>query len=145
MKTAPFPPGEISVVPLTNTNSAILTYLDRDKVFMSPVYQREANIWSTEKKQLLIDSIINHFDIPKLYFHEYLEPKVIDGKTKKYAVIDGKQRLLAIWDFIDNAFPLSEKFEYLPDPSVDLSGLTYRELAESNPHVKAMFDNWPLV
>src|SRR6266487_1264767 len=130
MKTTPSAPTEINVVPLTNTNSAILTYLDRDKVFMNPVYQREANIWSIEKKQLLIDSIINHFDIPKLYFHEYLEPKLIEGKKRKYAVIDGKQRLLAIWEFIDNAFSLSDKFEYLPDPKVNLSGLTYRELTE---------------
>lgn len=144
MKTISVSPTEISVIPLTNTNSAILTYLDRDKVFMNPVYQREANIWSIEKKQLLIDSIINHFDIPKLYFHEYPEPKLIEGKKRKYAVIDGKQRLLAIWEFIDNAFPLSDKFDYLPDPAVDLSRLTYRELTESYPKVKAMFDNWPL-
>ncbi|MBA4147575.1 MAG: DUF262 domain-containing protein [Verrucomicrobia bacterium] len=111
---------------------------------MNPTYQREGNIWPDEKKQLLIDSLINRFDIPKLYFHEYLEPQLIEGKKKKYAVIDGKQRLLAIWDFIDNAFPLGDRFEYLPDPSLNLSGLTYRELTESYPHVKAQFDNWPL-
>ena len=84
MKTTPSSATEINVVPLTNTNSAILTYLEKDKMFMNPVYQREANIWSDEKKQLLIDSIINHFDIPKLYVHEYLEPKLIGGKKKKY-------------------------------------------------------------
>jgi hypothetical protein len=144
MKTKTPSPTEINVVPLTNTNSAILTYLEREKVFMNPVYQREGNIWSMEKKQLLIDSIINHFDIPKLYFHEYLEPKMIQGKKRKYAVVDGKQRLLAIWDFIDNCFPLADGFEYLPDPTLNLSGLTYRELSESFPRVKAQFDNWPL-
>ncbi len=129
---------------MTNTNSVILTYLDRDKVFMNPDYQRPGNIWSEEKKQLLIDSVINWFDIPKLYFHEFPEPRLIEGKKRRYAVVDGKQRLLAIWEFIDNKFPLPDKFEYLPDPSIDLSNLTYGELAESYPQVKALFDNYPL-
>ena len=135
---------EINVAPMTNANSVILTYLDRDKVFMNPDYQRPGNIWSEEKKQLLIDSIINRFDIPKLYFHEFSEPRLIEEKMRKYAVIDGKQRLMAIWDFIDNTFPLPDKFEYLPDPSLDLSNLTYQELAESHQHVKALFDNYLL-
>jgi hypothetical protein len=97
-----------------------------------------------EKKQLLIDSIINGFDVPKLYFHEFLEPQLKEGKKRKYAVIDGKQRLMAVWEFIDNAFPLADRFEYLPDPARDLSGLTYQELASAHPQVKAMFDNYPL-
>src|SRR4051812_31478322 len=93
---------EIHVSPMTNTNSVILTYLDREKVFMEPDYQRQSNVWSEEKKQLLIDSIINWFDIPKLYFHEFPESKLIEKKKRKYAVVDGKQRLLAIWGFINN-------------------------------------------
>jgi hypothetical protein len=144
MKKSHPSPTEIDVAPLTNTNSVILTYLDRQKVFTDPPYQRPANIWSLEKKQLLIDSIMNRFDVPKLYFHEYPEPKLIGGKKRKYAVIDGKQRLLAIWAFIDNEFTLPDKFDYLPDPSLNLSGLTYRELSETYPHVKALFDNYLL-
>jgi len=144
MKNSPASPTEINVAPLTTTNSVILTYLERDKVFMDPPYQRPANIWSMEKKQLLIDSIVNRFDVPKLYFHEFTEPKLINGKKRRYAVIDGKQRLLAIWEFIDNEITLPERFDYLPDPSLDLSGLTYRELSEVYPNVKALFDNYPL-
>src|SRR6266480_235125 len=144
MKKPSFTATEINVAPMPTTNSVILTYLDRDKVFMNPDYQRPGNIWSEEKKQLLIDSIINRFDIPKLYFHEYPEPQLLDGKKRRYAVVDGKQRLLAIWDFINNTFPLPNKFEYLPDPTLDLSTLTYAELAKSHPQVKALFDNYPL-
>jgi len=111
---------------------------------MDPDYQRPANIWSEEKKQLLIDSIVNRFDIPKLYFHEFNEPKLIDGRKRKYAVIDGKQRLMAIWEFIDNVYALPDRFEYLPDSSLNLSNLTYAELGKSFPQVKALFDNYPL-
>lgn len=144
MKNSHATPTEIDVAPLTNTNSVILTYLERQKVFTDPPYQRPANIWSLEKKQLLIDSILNRFDVPKLYFHEYPEPQLIDGKKRKYAVIDGKQRLLAIWAFVDNEFALADRFDYLPNPSLDLSGLSYRDLSETYPHVKAFFDNYLL-
>jgi len=62
-----------------------------------PEYQRQPKLWSVEKKQLLIDSILKDIDIPKLYFN-----KVTGGE---FEVVDGQQRLWAIWDFIDDVFP----------------------------------------
>jgi hypothetical protein len=59
-------------------------------------FQREPKLWQPKDKQLLIDSIINDIDIPKLYFHPV-------GK-KEFEVIDGQQRLWAIWQFIDNEY-----------------------------------------
>ena len=51
-------------------NSAILRLnSERDEINIKPEYQREGGIWTKEKKQLLIDSILNDYDIPKLYFH----------------------------------------------------------------------------
>jgi hypothetical protein len=44
-----------------------------DRVDFSPIYQRYGNIWSPEKKRLLIDTIINGFDIPKFYFNYFIE------------------------------------------------------------------------
>lgn len=134
---------EIKVNPIAE-NTVILTYLDRDAIFLEPEYQRQSDIWSVEKKQLLIDSVINRFDIPKFYLHEFEKPKDIDGKTYKYALIDGKQRLTSIWGFINNEFPLSDDVKYLADPSIDLSGLTYAELASEFPRVSAYFDGRPL-
>jgi len=62
-----------------------------------PEYQREKNLWPTEKKIMLIDSILKDIDIPKLYFNR-LSDKTIE-------VIDGQQRLWSIWEFVDNIFP----------------------------------------
>ena len=62
-----------------------------------PEYQREKKLWSTEKKSLLIDSILVDIDIPKLYFN-----RTADGN---YEVVDGQQRLWAIWEFLDNMYP----------------------------------------
>ncbi len=50
--------------------SVLTMFADRDMILMDPVYQRQGEIWSLEKRQLLIDSIINRYDIPKLYFHK---------------------------------------------------------------------------
>lgn len=61
-----------------------------------PDYQREPHLWSKKDKALLIDSIIKDIDIPKMYFFE--------SETNEYEVIDGQQRLWAIWSFLDNEF-----------------------------------------
>ncbi len=60
-----------------------------------PEYQRQPNLWPTEKKNLLIDSVLLDLDIPKLYFN-----KVDDT----YEVVDGQQRLWAIWHYLEDAF-----------------------------------------
>jgi hypothetical protein len=82
-------------------------WVDQRKIELSPVYQREAGVWSLEKKQLFIDSLLNGFDVPKLYFNE-LPP----GQPFDYAVIDGKQRVTTIIDFIKNQFKLADDFIY---------------------------------
>lgn len=61
-----------------------------------PDFQREAHLWQEKDNSLLIDSILRDIDIPKLYFYE-------SGKNE-YEVIDGQQRLWAIWGFLDNEF-----------------------------------------
>lgn len=61
-----------------------------------PEYQRQPNLWPQEKKALLIDSIMSEIDIPKLYFNH--------TKDKNYEVVDGQQRLWAIWDFLDDKY-----------------------------------------
>src|SRR6478609_2455587 len=78
-----------------------------DRVDFAPIYQRYGNIWSPEKKRLLIDTIINGFDIPKFYFNYFVEQNNILNPTKAiYAVIDGKQRLQIILDFLNDKLAL---------------------------------------
>jgi Protein of unknown function DUF262 len=61
-----------------------------------PEYQRQPNLWSVEKKRLLIDSILRDIDIPKLYFNE--------TKDENIEVVDGTQRLWSIWEFVDDEY-----------------------------------------
>ena len=60
-----------------------------------PDYQRPL-VWPLKTKQLLIDSILRNYDIPKIYLDQKEEDK--------YDVIDGQQRLRAICDFASNKY-----------------------------------------
>ncbi len=44
--------------------------VERNVIQDNPEYQRESGVWSPEKKQLFLDSILNDIDIPKIYFHD---------------------------------------------------------------------------
>lgn len=118
-------------------------YSEWETIVKDPPYQRNGEIWSKEKKQLLIDSIINRYDIPKLYFHRYSRTEA-RKRGKAFAIIDGRQRLETIVRFIENGFPLSSDFEYLEDPSVQAAGMNYSELAQKYPKIKSRFDFYSL-
>jgi hypothetical protein len=109
----------------------------RDEIDFNPIYQRIGDVWTPGKKQLLLDSIINGYDIPKIYFHE--KENVLTDDLP-FAIVDGKQRLRAIFDFMNGKLALSDEIEYLKDSSVTLKGLTYREFGDKYPKLKSKFD-----
>src|SRR5258705_13943409 len=114
LKTYPYP------------NSAILRLnSERQFINVEPPYQRRSDVWTLEKRQLLIDSILNDYDIPKLYFHAFTSRQRSEYGNFDYAIIDGRQRLEAIWDFADDGFPLSNDFVYLADSKVNVAGKKY--------------------
>jgi hypothetical protein len=132
----------IDTNPLQHSNILSL-FADRDQIIMDPDYQRQGDLWSKEKRQLLIDSILNRYDIPKLYFHK-LDRETVKKKGKAYAVIDGRQRLEAVFDFMEGGFELSDDFEYLLDETVDARGLNANDLAKKYPRIKQRFDSFNL-
>lgn len=92
----------------------------------------------------MIDTILNGFDVPKLYFHKFQTPIEQDGKQYEYAIIDGKQRLESIWDFVDGKFALSGDFECLWDSSLAAAGMTYAELGKNFPDLRNALDSYGL-
>ena len=132
----------IDTYPLQHNNILSL-FADRDEIIMDPEYQRQGEIWSKEKRQLLIDSILNRYDIPKLYFHK-LDRATAHKTRKTYAVIDGRQRLEAIFDFMDGEFELADDFDYLQDETIDVRGLNANDLAKKYPRIKQRFDAFSL-
>lgn len=116
-----------------------------DRVDFAPIYQRYGNIWSPEKKKLLIDTIINGFDIPKFYFNYFVEENNILNPTKAvYAVIDGKQRLQVILDFLDDKFALDSEFVYYEEPQYILKGLKFSQIALEHSYIASIIENYIL-
>jgi hypothetical protein len=107
-------------------------YLWRSAINANPPYQRESSVWSLEKQQLFIDSLLNGYDVPKIYLHDL---RGIE-ETKVYAVVDGKQRLTTIWRFLTNEFPLAPDFraepnnypELPPDAVPPSAGMWFRDM-----------------
>ncbi len=75
-------------------------YEKKDKrLQLSPSYQR-GNVWNTKQKSELIESILMGIPLPIMYFFQ-------DSIGVKQ-VVDGKQRLTALFEFMDDKFALSE-------------------------------------
>lgn len=115
-----------------------------DAIDFAPVYQRQADIWGEAKKQLFIDSLVNGYDVPKFYFHDLSWKD--KGSRKRYAIIDGKQRLLAIRGFVDGEFTLSSDFEDIEVSEGHrlrhvAAGKTYSELTQKHAALKARLDD----
>lgn len=121
-------------------NSVIQLYEWRDQINLDPPYQR-LSVWDRQKQQTFIDSVINGFDIPKLYFYE-IPPTSGQAPQYKYAVIDGKQRLLALWEFMSNQWPLSRDFVFFEDVSMKAGGAKYDDLMTKLPRLRARFDSF---
>ena len=86
-------------------------YKRRDR-YEIPEWQR-GEVWDSKKKQRLIDSILRGWRLPKFYF-------VKNGET--FEVVDGQQRLNAIFDFFENDLPLT------PESTAQFGGPYYRDL-----------------
>lgn len=76
----------------------------RARINTNPDFQRPA-VWGTSQKQLLVDTILRDYDIPKLYWRR------TGSRPDTYDVVDGQQRLRAIFDFFDGKFKLPKDAE----------------------------------
>jgi hypothetical protein len=88
----------------------------RDKTYfnLSPGYQRRAR-WDRRKKSLLIESFLMNVPIPSLFLFE--------KDYNQYEIMDGRQRLEAISEFIENKYALTG-LEFWPE----LQGKKYDDL-----------------
>src|SRR6266498_1457078 len=101
---------------------------------LQPSYQRQSDVWSEEKLQLFIDSLLNGYDVPKLYFHRLPVEK---APAPTFAIIDGKQRLETMRAFLKNEFALSQDFEDVEsgtdERASSAAGKTFTELTQDHP------------
>lgn len=92
---------------------------------LEPSYQRRS-VWNPRYRQDFIETIILGYPSPSIFLHEEIDP---DG-NQKYAVVDGKQRLTSIFEFVsselltrdgpDVKLPAHLREKYFKDLSPDL-------------------------
>jgi hypothetical protein len=95
----------MSVVPQGKSIQTVYRDYRQGNLLVNRKYQRKL-VWSLEEKQRLIDSIQNGYPIPLILLAE--RPDIYG--LGKYEIIDGMQRLNAIFTFIENAFDLNGRF-----------------------------------
>lgn len=134
--------GKLRITP-HQTRTLIWWYGRRENIDFSPPYQRKGRLWSQQDKGFLIDSIINGFDIPKLYLADFqYGDSSLNEKKLPYAIIDGKQRLETVFEFFDNKIVLNSDFVLRNDPTLKLGGLSLRDLRRNHRQIADEFENF---
>ena len=72
-------------------------FVEKNAINVSPEYQRQAGVWGRAKQQLFLHTLFASYDVPKIYMHKL----PTNGGLHEYALVDGKQRLQCIWDFME--------------------------------------------
>lgn len=103
--------------PLTIANLKMLH--EGRKLWLNPDYQR-GEVWTRSQKQLLVDSLLNNIDIPKIYLRE------IKKGSFEFEVVDGQQRLRSVYEYLAGDFPLDLDSD--PVDGEDVAGKNFGEL-----------------
>lgn len=96
-----------------------------DGLIVNRKYQRKL-VWKMSEKQNLIDSLLNDYPIPLILLADKSE-----SNKPIFEIIDGMQRLNAIFSFIENKYPVDNKF-------FDTSEFTRARQASEQGHFKVV-------
>lgn len=135
------------------TTETIVRQMEKGNIVLDPDFQRR-DAWTVTKKSRFIESLILGFPIPQIIL---AEDKVHKGK---FIVIDGKQRLLSLQQFMQNDAQDTPNKRVLRlaglEVRKDLNGKTYKSMltagldndidALSNQPIRTVVvKNWPSV
>lgn len=115
---SPYDPKLIRVDPKVFSVRQVVDMIDEEELDLAPDFQRR-RVWRSRQKSLLIESLLLRIPLPVFYFSADSEGKL--------QVVDGVQRLSAIYEFVKGKMPLSH-LEYLGD---ELGGMTFDQLRGS--------------
>ncbi|MFT5469080.1 MAG: hypothetical protein ACI8UO_004195 [Verrucomicrobiales bacterium] len=76
----------------------------RGRLDLDPPYQRRS-VWNQDYKDYFIDTVLLGYPTAAIFLYEKYDA---DGSVT-YSVIDGKQRLTTLLDFVDSVFPVSDE------------------------------------
>jgi len=84
----------------------LLDMLERRDLTVNTSYQRGTELWPSGPRSYFIDTILNRYPFPKIYFYEQFDART--GRTRR-EVVDGQQRISAIQSYYKGEFQLSEE------------------------------------
>ncbi len=107
------------------------------RVDLDADYQR-GTVWDRSDQELLLDSIANDIDIPKLYL-----AIVADNEQFDFECIDGKQRIMSLLSFYKPEKDSDESKKPLTLRLFD-HRYTYEELSDKHPSIAKKLDEYEL-
>lgn len=110
---------EIEIVKVDTDLSKMYRKYAEEEIDLNPEYQREL-VWTDKQKQEYILAILKQ----RAKITPVIIEKLTEQGTVLYEILDGKQRLTALFDYIDNKYPL-QTGEYFKDLSAkDMNVIT---------------------
>ena len=115
----------------TFTISDLYNWHKTHELFLQPKFQRR-KVWKPIARSYLIDTIVRGLPMPKIYFRVQVDPQSIKSVRE---IVDGQQRLDAIFSYIDNKFAVSRTHDSIA------AGKKFSALA---PHVQSAILSYDL-
>jgi Protein of unknown function DUF262 len=113
------------VTSVVDYNLSTLVDLIKDATIdLDPTYQRRLR-WDSSKQSRLIESFLMNVPVPPVFLNE--------DEYGRYSVIDGKQRLMAVANFLGNNLVL-ERLKIFSD----INGLKFHADPQGHHHFKAI-------
>ena len=82
----------------------LLSLKSQQMLVVNPEYQRGA-VWKRAQQKKLVDSVLRGYPIPLIYFH-HIHQTAAGLRSERFEVIDGQQRINALYEFHEGAFKL---------------------------------------
>jgi Protein of unknown function DUF262 len=89
---------------------------------LTPPYQRRS-VWNQQYRTYFVETILLNYPTPPVFLHEAIDANGLAS----YSVVDGKQRLTTVLDFVSGNFPVGE------NASIErLQGRLFTDFADSD-------------
>lgn len=108
----------------------LLEWGQSKRLALNPDFQRRS-VWTTSAKVYLIDTILRHLPIPKVYLRQKVN---VETRQSYREIVDGQQRLRAIFDFAADRLVLTKRAK-------EFAGLRYTTLDDDQ---KEAFLSYPI-
>ena len=87
----------------------VLDLKSKQMLVVNSEYQRGA-IWKPTQQKKLVDSVLRGYPIPLIYFH-HIQQAAGGLRSERFEVIDGQQRINALYEFHEGAYKLFDPVE----------------------------------